>query len=128
METKTPSFENEMHVKIIAWLYILLGILGILASVFVFAIVAGAGWISGDTIALQITLLVSIAVAGFLAVISIPGVLVGFGLLFLQPWARVLAMVLAVLNLANIPFGTALGIYALIVLLHGDTAQLFAKH
>jgi len=48
------------------------------------------------------------AAAGFLA---------GWGLLQREPWARILTIVLAFLALFNIPFGTALGIYSLWVLL-----------
>jgi hypothetical protein len=42
-----------------------------------------------------------------------------------RPWARTTALVLAVLNLLLLPFGTALGIYALWVLLHDETRRLF---
>lgn len=45
------------------------------------------------------------------------GLLAGWGLLEGQPWARMLAIVLGFLNLLHIPFGTALGIYTLWVLL-----------
>jgi hypothetical protein len=45
------------------------------------------------------------------------GLLAGWGLLEGQAWARMLAIVLAFLNLLHIPFGTALGIYTLWVLL-----------
>jgi hypothetical protein len=48
------------------------------------------------------------AAAGFLA---------GWGLLQREPWARMLTIVLAFLALFNIPFGTAVGIYSLWVLL-----------
>jgi hypothetical protein len=41
---------------------------------------------------------------------------VGFSLLTRKPWGRVLAIVVAVLSLIKIPFGTALGIYTLWVL------------
>jgi hypothetical protein len=41
------------------------------------------------------------------------GVLVGWGLLQRQPWARMLALVLGLLSLIDIPFGTAVGIYTL---------------
>lgn len=42
--------------------------------------------------------------------------LVGFSLLNRKPWGRVLAMVVAILQLIKIPVGTALGIYTLWVL------------
>jgi hypothetical protein len=45
------------------------------------------------------------------------GLLAGWGLLQGQPWARILAIVLGFLSLLDIPFGTALGIYTLWVLL-----------
>lgn len=45
------------------------------------------------------------------------GFLAGWGLLQRRSWARMLTIILAFLALFNIPFGTALGIYTLWVLL-----------
>jgi hypothetical protein len=45
------------------------------------------------------------------------GFLAGWGLLQRESWARMLSIVLALLALLNIPFGTAVGIYTLWVLL-----------
>jgi hypothetical protein len=45
------------------------------------------------------------------------GIMAGWGLLERQPWARTLAIVLGCLNLISMPFGTALGVYTLWVLL-----------
>ena len=47
-------------------------------------------------------------------------VAVGWGLLNREPWARIVAIVLAFIALFNIPFGTALGIYTLWVLLPSE--------
>jgi hypothetical protein len=44
------------------------------------------------------------------------GIAAGLGLMQRQEWGRVLAIVLGVISLFNIPFGTALGIYTLWVL------------
>lgn len=41
---------------------------------------------------------------------------VGYALINRKPWGRILAIVLAILQLIKIPFGTALGIYTLWVL------------
>jgi len=49
------------------------------------------------------------------------GFLAGWGLLQRQTWARMLTIVLAFLALFNIPFGTALGIYTLWVLLPAES-------
>jgi hypothetical protein len=48
------------------------------------------------------------AAAGFVA---------GYGLLQREAWARILALILGFLSLFNVPFGTALGVYTLWVLL-----------
>jgi len=51
----------------------------------------------------------------------------GIGLLQFQPWARVLTIVLSVLYLIHVPFGTALGVYGLWALLSQDSERLFRR-
>jgi hypothetical protein len=41
----------------------------------------------------------------------------GWGLLKMEPWGRIFALVMAFLDLIHVPLGTALGIYTLFVLL-----------
>jgi len=41
----------------------------------------------------------------------------GWGLLKMERWGRVFALVMSFLNLIHVPFGTALGVYTLFVLL-----------
>ena len=60
-------------------------------------------------------------------VLSLPGIIAGIGLLKLQPWARILAIVISALDLLNVPIGTALGVYGLWVLLQAETERLFAQ-
>lgn len=57
------------------------------------------------------------ALSFFLMVTAVVGIVTGWGLLERQPWARMLAIVLGCLFLVDMPFGTALGIYTLWVLL-----------
>ena len=50
------------------------------------------------------------------------GFIAGWGLLQHEKWARILALVLAFISLfTNIPFGTALGVYTMWVLLSADS-------
>jgi hypothetical protein len=71
----------------------------------------------------------------FLSVIAVlvaskglAGFFAGWGLLQRESWARMLTLVLAFLALFNIPFGTALGIYTLWVLLPaGSEAEYRAE-
>jgi hypothetical protein len=54
---------------------------------------------------------------------SILGLVTGWGLVQREPWARSLAIVMACFNMVNMPFGTALGIYTLWVLLPAASEQ-----
>ncbi len=45
----------------------------------------------------------------------------GWGLLHREAWGRVLALVLAFISLFHVPFGTALGVYTMWVLLPGQS-------
>jgi hypothetical protein len=115
----------ETHVKVVGWLHIVLSALLLLVAGIVFLAVFGGGMISGDRTAIFVTLLVSIFVSGLLVVLAAPGLIAGIGLLQFKPWARILALVLAVFDLINFPLGTLLGIYTFIALLSTEGARLF---
>jgi hypothetical protein len=51
------------------------------------------------------------------------GFIAGWGLLHREPWARVVALVLGFISLFNIPFGTAVGVYTLWVLLPAQSQE-----
>lgn len=57
------------------------------------------------------------AVAVFILGKAACGFIAGWGLLQREPWARVVALVLGFISLFNVPFGTAVGVYTLWVLL-----------
>jgi glucose uptake protein GlcU len=59
------------------------------------------------------------AAAGFIA---------GWGLLHREPWARLLTVVLGFLALIHIPFGTALGVYTLWVLLPAKAEEEYENY
>jgi len=117
----------ETNIKVLGWLYIVLGIVGVLLGVTVLAILLGTGMITGDREAMGILTIVGIAVCGFAAVVSAPGIVVGAGLLKFKSWARVLALILGFLNLPGFPLGTVLGIYTFVSLLTPDAEAAFAQ-
>ena len=51
------------------------------------------------------------------------GIVSGWGLLAHQPWARMLTIIFGAFSLMDIPFGTALGIYTLWVLLPAESER-----
>lgn len=115
----------KQHIDVLGYLYIALGVLGLLVALFLLFVIAGGGLLSGDIEAIAITGAVGTGIAVFIALLSLPGFLAGYGLLKRYAWARVLAIVLGALNLLNIPFGTALGVYTFWVLLNEESAAEF---
>jgi uncharacterized membrane protein YeaQ/YmgE (transglycosylase-associated protein family) len=127
----------EQHIKILGTLHIVFGSLGILlalAMLLLFGGIAGlmgASGYSGDSnmgIPSHVLLGGIGALIFFvLLVLSLPGLIAGIGLLQFQPWARILTIVLSVLYLIHVPFGTALGVYGLWALLSQDAERLFRR-
>jgi hypothetical protein len=115
----------EKHVTLVAVINIAFGFLGIFLGIILLVILVGAGMISHDPEALTITSIVGIAAGFFLFLTSIPEVIGGFGLLKRRSWARILVLIIAVLDLCMIPIGTIIGVYELWVLLNEETAGLF---
>ncbi len=115
----------KQHVKILGWTYIILGVLGILLAITVALLLTGIGLISGDQTASNVLMIIAIIVGGISALLSVPGVIAGIGLLGLKRWARVLTIVLGILNLPGFPIGTLLGAYSLYVMLDDETSALF---
>ena len=120
------------HVKILGILHIIYGALGVFVGLLALLIMGGIAGVVGVSdhspdSALAIPILGGIGALVFiiLLAISLPGIIVGFGLLHFKPWARLLTLVLSAFELFSIPFGTALGIYGFWVLLKPETEQLF---
>lgn len=122
------------HVKIIGILHLVMGGLGVLTGLFVmlfFGSIAGLVGLSGNSNDSLTAIPILGGIGGFifliLLVLSLPSLIAGVGLIRLRPWARMLTIVLSVLHLFNIPFGTALGVYGLWALLAPGTELLFRE-
>jgi hypothetical protein len=122
----------DTHVKVLAALFIIFGALGTLAGLGFMALlgaigIAGAASDPDAWMALPILGITGAALGAFLLAVSLPGIIAGIGLLRFRPWARILTIVLSALNLMNVPFGTALGLYGLWVMLSEQGARLFTS-
>lgn len=121
--------ELDKHVTVLGWLHIGLNIFTLFIGVIVFFTLIGAGLLSADGEAMGVLAIVGTFVLGLLVVISIPGMLAGWGLLKRKEWARILALVIGFLSLMNVPFGTILGIYTIWALLaHNEASDYFLVH
>lgn len=115
----------EQHITLLGWLYVALNILLILIAGFVFMMMMVAGAASGDAEAVRVMPIIATTIGGFLTLLALPGILTGIGLLKRKPWARIAAAILAIINLTNFPLGTAVGVYALWILLQTEAADHF---
>jgi hypothetical protein len=122
------------HVKVLGVLYLAVSALSLIGALFLMLVFGGAASVVGVTadpgdaaIAIPILGIAGTALVALLLMLAIPGLAAGWGLLNFKPWARILGLVLSALNLINFPFGTALGIYGLWVLLNKDSERLFSQ-
>ncbi len=117
----------EKHVELLGKLFIvyhgIFVVLGILGFVFLAALAIVPDLHYEMMAALSLIWLIG---GVFYLILVGPGIIAGIGLLKRKTWARILAIILAILNLPVFPFGTALGIYALYVLLKEDVTPLFS--
>jgi len=118
--------DMQQHVTILGWLYIIGHVFFIVIGGFVFVLMTSIGFFIRDPEALPILSIVGTWTALFLAVLALPGLIAGYGLLKRKMWGRVLAIIVAFFGLINFPIGTAIGVYALFVLLQNAAAEYFS--
>ncbi len=117
----------QKHVTVLAWLHIVFSVIGVMVAMLLFMVILAGGFISGDSEAIAITAIVGTSLAFMLSLFSVPGIIGGIALLYMKPWARILVLILGFLELLNFPFGTALGIYTIWLLMKDETIKLFEQ-
>ena len=115
----------DLHINILGWLHVISSAVFLLIGVLALIFMAGMGVIAQDVEAFTILGILGITGAMFFALLALPGLLVGYGLLKRYSWARYLALIVAFFNLANFPIGSAIGVYTFVVLLQADIGQEF---
>lgn len=117
----------EQHVPILAWIHIVIGAIFLLLGLVSFLVLGGLGLFAttGTTEGAFVLFIVGLIVGGFLAITGLAGIVTGWGLLKRKIWARVLALIVAILNIFNVPIGTAIGVYTLYVLLQPEASAYF---
>jgi len=110
------------HVRIAAILRIVYSSLGLVVAAAMFLFWGGVGAIVSPWLTM-----VAWGVAIMMLVCAAPSLITAWGMLTFRPWARILGIIFAAIDLFNVPVGTALGIYSLWVLLHPATVDLFEQ-
>jgi hypothetical protein len=124
----------KRHVDFLSWLHLAWGVIFLLVALAGGALAAGAFAISSGNGPVAVASPMAARFTGVtLVILSLTALLwaalhiwIGRALGAYRPWARLLALGLAVVNLVLLPFGTALGAYACWVLLKDEGRKLFA--
>jgi hypothetical protein len=131
--------ESEMrnHIQALGVLNIVWGAMSALGALIVLLVFGGIMSVVGlatqhdpesGMIAIPVIGIIGGIIFVVLAICAIPAIAIGIGLLRLASWARVGGIVLSAFHLLSIPFGTALGIYGLWVLMSPQTMAVFSPN
>ena len=116
----------ERHINLIGILWIVFGGLSLMVGFLGFLLLFGISFIPdmGPEVPFILRTIGIIAVF-FFALLGIPKIIAGIGLLKKKEWGRVLTLIVSFISLMNIPFGTALGIYSIVILVKEESIQYF---
>ena len=88
----------EKHITLVSVLNIGFGVLGIFAAIIVLVTLVGSGFITGDEEVIAITSIIGFSVSVFIVLISVPKIIGGIGLLKRKYWAKILVLIVAVMD------------------------------
>ena len=115
----------EKHINIVAALQIGLSIFNLLIAFLIFTVLKLVGGFVDDANATTILSIIADVLAIVFIIISVPGILAGMGLYKRKEWARILTLILSVIEIFSFPFGTAIGIYSIWALIQPETIAEF---
>ncbi len=112
-----------IHFRILGWLYIVMGMIGLFSSVWFFYSLHGSGpfTMSPDTQKILMDAGYGTVLLVILVIASLGTLGTGYALLKMHRYAKYLAGFFAILGLFDFPFGTMLGVYTLWVITRKET-------
>jgi hypothetical protein len=115
----------EKHINVVAALQIGFSILGLIIGGIIFTVFVLLGsFIDEQESQLVFGILAKVVIV-VIVILSIPGIIAGIGLLKRKEWARILTLILSVLDLVNFPIGTAVGAYSIWALVQPEVVEQF---
>ncbi len=118
-------FAMERHINIVAAIQLGFSILGIILGIFVYRLLFVIGGFVDESQAQTVIFVIAKIAFAFIILLSLPGIVAGIGLLKRKEWARILSLILGVIDLINFPLGTAIGIYTIWVMVQTEVIQQF---
>lgn len=117
----------ERHINIVAALQIGLSIFNLLVALVIFTVLKVVGGFVDEQNANTILSLIADFLAFLFIIISIPGIIAGLGLYKRKEWARILSLVLSIIEVFSFPVGTAIGVYSIWALVQPETVSAFGN-
>ena len=115
----------ERHINAVAALQIGMSIFNLLIAFLIFTVLKLVGGFATEPNAGKILSIIADALAILFILISVPGILAGMGLYKRREWARILTLVLSVIEIFSFPIGTAIGIYSIWALVQPEVVIEF---
>jgi len=117
----------EKHINVVAALQIGLSIFNLLIAFLIFTVLKLVGGFVEEPNAETVLSTIADILAIVFILISVPGILAGLGLYKRREWARILTLILSVIEIFSFPFGTAIGIYSIWALIQPETVTAFGN-
>lgn len=115
----------EKHINVVAALQIGYSILGLILGIVFFILFHFIGDFTDDHDADMVLSIIANVIIIMVSILSIPGIIAGLGLFKRKEWARILTLIISVINLLSFPFGTAIGVYSIWALVQTENVELF---
>jgi len=126
--TATARSRLDRHLRAVGILWIIVGALWIIPSAVLMVLSRTPRLMAGDEMFGHMFMPpLFFSLGSVFLLVAVGGILVGWGLMHHERWARITAIVLAILALFHPPFFTALGIYTLWVLLPANSAAEYER-
>lgn len=116
--TRRIDLVGYLHIGYGALLLLIAVLMFLLLTVGALILPQVAAWLAGTG--------ATIGVAGVLLLIALPSMIAGVGVIRRASWARMVLILLSAIDLFSFPFGTALGIFSLYILLKDRAVAEFA--
>lgn len=110
------TVENiSKHKTTLGYIYIVISLLNITAVIMIYSIFSGIIPHIGDHEEVIIFSVFKYIITTYMLIMSVAGVITGFGLLKQKEWASYIMLALGILSLPGFPLYTFIGVYSIVV-------------